>query len=116
MRGWSLWKGVVAIGDGPHKSLTKAAEKILETFNTNVEPSRAHDRELYMLLLQPTFNSGCSIKKLERALQVDTMFRTANAAGQNESGRTLSSPHVRRVSLRATRAATAAPMPAGCAD
>ncbi|MBC8086446.1 MAG: DUF1697 domain-containing protein [Phycisphaerae bacterium] len=61
-----------------HDRPDKSAASALATFNTDVERFGTHDREIYMLMLQPTAQSTFSIKKLEKALQADTTFRNFN--------------------------------------
>lgn len=58
--------------------LTESAEALLQAFNSEVELFGAHEREIYMLLLQPTSNSKFSLKKLEKAIGAETTFRNVN--------------------------------------
>lgn len=61
-----------------HEALPKSAVTALASFCTDVEQFRTHDREIYMLLLQPTLKSTFVLKKMEKALGVNTTFRNVN--------------------------------------
>lgn len=61
-----------------HEPLPKPIATSLASFNTEVEQFRTHDREIYMLMLQPTLKSLFSLKRLEKAISADTTFRNVN--------------------------------------
>lgn len=61
-----------------HEPLPGNLGATLASFNTDVELFRANDREIYMLMLQPTMKSLFSLKKLEKAIATETTFRNVN--------------------------------------
>ena len=61
-----------------NEPLSKAAVAAMATFNGDVEQFRTHEREIYMLLLQPTLKSTFALKKFEKVLQMVTTFRNVN--------------------------------------